>query len=62
LASFSKCLEKILSINVIVEDVFPTTAPAHDMVKSTGILNPDFPWHRMKMNNSTSAGQSHVLV
>jgi hypothetical protein len=62
LAGFSKGFEEILTINIIVKDVFPSISTAHHVINGAGISNSDFPGHFVKINRARRLRQSNVLV
>jgi hypothetical protein len=39
LAAFGQCLEEVLAVNVVGEDVFAAVAPAHDVVHGARVLD-----------------------
>jgi hypothetical protein len=51
LASLRQCLDEILAVNVIEEDLLEAVAPAHDMIYRTRIFGAQFARHVVSERN-----------
>jgi len=49
LAGFGQRSEKVLSIDIIHEDVLAPVAPIHDVINRSRILDSHHSWHRRKL-------------
>ena len=48
-ACFCERFQKVLPVDVVMKDVFPTISPAHDVIDRSGIFDADLPWHEPRL-------------
>jgi hypothetical protein len=50
-----QCLQEILTIHIVDEDILAPITPAHDMVDGSGILDPHLSWHKRGLDHSAKS-------
>jgi hypothetical protein len=58
LTGFGQCLDEIVPIHIVKEDVIPLIATAHYVVKASGELNPDGTWHNRSLAFAPAQGNT----
>lgn len=57
LAGLGQCLEKILPVHIVQENVLALVATAHDVVHGTGVLDAQLAWHDVIVLNLVAVCQ-----